>query len=477
MSVRREEIESIVNEVLLKLGTSAGDASYAPSALTSPGDWGVFERLEDAVQAAQEAYPHISTLAVREQVIDAIRRSARANARRLAEMAVHETGMGRIEDKVKKNLLTADRTPGPEILSPSAISGDTGLTLIENAPWGVIASVTPSTNPAATIINNAISMLSGGNSVVFAPHPAAKRITQETIKMLNKAVSEETGINNLLVCVAEPSIEIAQKLFTYPGIKLLVVTGGEAVVEAARDVTNKRLIAAGAGNPPVVVDESANLARAARSIYDGASFDNNIICCDEKEIIAVDSIADEFKREMAACGAVEISREQAESVAKAVLLDYPGPNCRPNHKWVGRDASELAAAGGFSVPDSCRLLMVDVGADIDYVFARIEQMMPLVPIIRARDFDEALEWALILERGLCHTAGLHSTNIDHMDYMARKVNTSLFVKNGPHVAGLGAGGEGWTSMTISTPTGEGVTSAATFVRYRRCTLVGSFRIV
>jgi aldehyde dehydrogenase len=473
MSIRREQIESIVNEVLLQLGSSTGEQ---PS-FSSAGDWGIFERLEDAVGAAQEAFPRISTLAERERVIKAIRRSARTNARRLAEMAVHETGMGRIEDKVKKNLLTAERTPGPEILSPSAISGDTGLTLIENAPWGVIASVTPSTNPAATIINNAISMLSGGNSVVFAPHPSAKRITQETIKMLNKAVAEETGINNLLTCVKEPSIEIAQQLFTYPGIKLLVVTGGEAVVEAARDITNKRLIAAGAGNPPVVVDESANLPRAAKSIYDGASFDNNIICCDEKEIIAVDSIAEEFKREMVSCGAVEISKEQAESVAKAVLLDYPGPNSRPNPKWVGRDASELAMAGGFKVPESCRLLIVDVGSDIDYVFARIEQMMPLVPVLRARDFDQALQWAMTLERGLSHTAGLHSTNIDNMDAMATQVNTSLFVKNGPHVAGLGAGGEGWTSMTISTPTGEGVTNAATFVRYRRCTLVGSFRIV
>lgn len=473
MSIRREQIESIVNEVLLQLGASAGEQT----SLNSTGDWGVFERLEDAVSAAQEAFPRISTLAERERVIKTIRRAARGNARRLAEMAVHETGMGRIEDKVKKNLLTAERTPGPEILSPNAISGDTGLTLIENAPWGVIASVTPSTNPAATIMNNAISMLSGGNSVVFAPHPSAKRITQETIKMLNKAVAEETGINNLLTCVKEPSIEIAQQLFTYPGIKLLVVTGGEAVVEAAREITNKRLIAAGAGNPPVVVDETANLPRAAKSIYDGASFDNNIICCDEKEIIAVDSIADELKREMVACGAMEITREQAESVAKAVLLDYPGPNCRPNPKWVGRDASELAMAGGFSVQESCRLLIVDVGSDIDYVFARIEQMMPLVPVLRARDFDQALQWALTLERGLMHTAGLHSTNIDNMDAMATQVNTSLFVKNGPHVAGLGAGGEGWTSMTISTPTGEGVTNAATFVRYRRCTLVGSFRIV
>lgn len=472
MSLKNEDIQSIVTEVLSKLGTRSGAKAPADG-----GEWGVFERLEDAVAAAEKAYKSIPTMAIRDKIIAVLRRAAHANARRLAEMAVEETGMGRIEDKVKKNLLVADRTPGQEALRPSAISGDDGLTLIENAPWGVIASVTPSTNPAATVINNGISMISGGNAVVFSPHPAAKRTTQEAIKILNKAVYEEVGVNNLMVCVREPSIEIAKQLFTYPGINLLVVTGGEAVVEAARKTTNKRLIAAGAGNPPVVVDETADIKRAAKSIYEGASFDNNIICCEEKEIIAVDSIAEELKREMKALGAVEVTREQAEAVARLALLDYPGPNCRANPKWVGRDARELARGAGFDVPDSCRLLIVDAGADVDYVFARVEQMMPILPVIRARDFKQAVDWALKLERGLRHTAGMHSRNIEHMDYMAKRVNTSLFVKNGPHIAGLGAGGEGWTSMTISTPTGEGVTNARTFVRLRRCSLVGSFRIV
>jgi len=467
------DIERIVDEVIRQLGRVPAAACPAAGA----GDWGVFERLEDAVNAAQEAHGKIDTLAMREQAVSIIRRAARANARRLAEMAVDETGMGRIEDKVKKNLLVADRTPGPEILSPSAISGDMGLTLVENAAWGVIASVTPSTNPAATVINNSISMISGGNAVVFAPHPGAKRTTQEAIRILNKALHEEMGVNNLMTCVKEPSIDNARQLFTYPGIDLLVVTGGEAVVEAARKTTNKRLIAAGAGNPPVVVDETADLALAARGIYAGASFDNNIVCADEKEIIAVDSIADALKRELAAVGAVEITKAQAESVAKAVLLDYPGPKCRPNPKWVGRDAAELAKAAGFSVPESCRLLFVDVDRDIDHVFARVEQMMPILPLLRARDVNEAIDWAMTLERGLRHTAGMYSRNIDYMHAMAKRANTSLFVKNGPHVAGLGAGGEGWTSMTISTPTGEGVTNARTFVRLRRCTLVGSFRIV
>ncbi len=476
--MQQQDVERIVAEVLRQMvtapGASAGAASHAAS---QAGDDGIFETLDAAVAAAKAAYPKIGTIAVRDKVVAAMRKAGVEHARMLAEMAVAETGMGRIEDKIKKNVLEAERTPGPEALSPVAITGDAGLTLIENAPWGVIASVTPSTNPAATVINNGISMVAAGNSVVFAPHPAAKRVSQKAIQLLNQAIARETGIRNLLVAVREPTIEIAQQLFAYKGINLLVVTGGEAVVEAARKHATMRVMAAGAGNPPVVVDETADISRAARSIYDGASFDNNIICADEKEIIAVDSVADRLKQELKAVGACEITLEQADAIARFALKNYPGPNAVANPKWVGRDAAKIAAEAGISVPESCRLLIVDVGRDIDHAFARVEQMMPVLPILRSRNFDEAVEWALILERGLCHTAGLHSTNINNMQKMAALVNTSLFVKNGPHIASLGAGGEGWTSMTISTPTGEGVTSARTFVRLRRCTLVDNFRIV
>ncbi|CAG37768.1 aldehyde dehydrogenase family protein [Desulfotalea psychrophila] len=475
MSIGREQIESIVAEVISQIGNVQQGAPVLSG--SAAGDWGVFDELDDAVAAAKAACKLIDTVAMRTRVVEVMRRAARMNARPLAEKAVAETGMGNIEDKVLKTLLVANSTPGPEILQPTAITGDDGFTLIENAPWGVIASVTPSTNPGSTVINNGISMISGGNAVVFAPHPAAKRITQEAIKLMNKAIAEETGINNLLVCIKEPSLDAAQRLFTYPGINLLTVTGGEAVVKAARKVTDKRLIAAGAGNPPVVVDETADLARAAESIYIGASFDNNLICANEKEIIVVESVADQFKREFVAAGAFEISLEQAEAIGKTVLLDYGTDKCRANPKWVGRDAYKLAELIGVTIPAGCKLLFVDVKGDARHPFAVTEQMMPLIPVVRARNFDQALEWALMLERGLSHTAGLHSTNIHNMERMAKAVNTSLFVKNGPHIAGLGAGGEGWTSMTISTPTGEGVTNAATFVRLRRCALVGSFRIV
>jgi aldehyde dehydrogenase len=339
----------------------------------------------------------------------------------------------------------------------------------------VIASVTPSTNPACTVINNSISMIAAGNTVVFAPHPAAKQVSQRAVALINEAVVAAGGPDNVVTTVAEPNIETAQNLFRYPGINLLTVTGGEAVVHEARRHTDKRLIAAGAGNPPVVVDETANIAQAARDIVWGASFDNNIICVDEKELIAVDSIAGALKAEMKKHQAVELSADQVKRLEDVVLIHDKDGKLAINRKWVGRDAARIAQAAGIDVPADTRLLFFE--ARQDHPLAVLEQMMPVLPLIRVGTAREGIDLAVALEGGCKHTAAMHSKDLDNLDYMANAVNTSIFVKNGPCLAGLGFGGEGWTSMTISTPTGEGVTSAATFVRLRRCVLVDHFRIV
>lgn len=475
MPLSEREIRDIVERIAVEVAS----ARRSPPARPSPPDdarplLGVFETVDEAVAAARRARDGIRTLAERDRIIANQRRRLREAARALAEEAVAETGLGNVRDKTLKNELCADKTPGTEDLEPEIFSGDRGLTLTELAPWGVIGAVTPSTNPAATIVNNGISMIASGNAVVFAPHPLAKGVTNRAIDAMNRASAEVGGPENLMTAVAEPSIETAQALFHHPGIDLLVVTGGGGVVRAAQE-SDKRVIAAGPGNPPVVVDATADLARAGRDIVAGASFDNNIVCTCEKEILAEEAIADDLLAEIVAHDAVLLSAEEADALARAILLDWPGDDPRMNRDFVGKDARVLAGLIGRSVPDSTRLLVAET--DHRHPFAVLECLTPIVPIIRCPDVDVAIDRAVELEHGFRHTAVMHSRDIDHLHRMAVAMDCSIFVKNGPNLAGLGFGGEGPTAMTISTPTGEGPTSARTFVRRRRCVLVDHFRIV
>ena len=206
-----------------------------------------------------------------------------------------------MKNKLRKNRLVIDKTPGVEDIEPQAFSGDDGLTIQERAPFGVIGSITPCTDPSETIICNGIGMIAGGNTVVFNPHPSAKKTSIFTVNLLNKAVISAGGPANLFTTVAAPTIESAQNLMKHPDIRLLVVTGGPAVVSVAMK-SGKRVIAAGPGNPPVVVDETADLEKAAREIVASASCDNNIICVVEKEIIVTGGAAVGLKKSAAESG-------------------------------------------------------------------------------------------------------------------------------------------------------------------------------
>jgi acyl-CoA reductase-like NAD-dependent aldehyde dehydrogenase len=384
--------------------------------------------------------------------------------------------MGRVDDKINKNLLAADMTPGVEDLNPAAYSDDHGLTLTENAPYGVIGAIAPSTNPTETIINNGISMLAAGNVVVFNPHPAAKAVSVLTVGILNSAIADAGGPEALLFSVNEPTISSAQMLMKHPMISLLTVTGGPAVVKQAR-MSGKKVIAAGPGNPPAVVDETADIPKAARDIVAGAGFDNNVVCICEKEVIAVRQIADRLKAEMKKCGAWELDSEQTAAVTRLVI-DKPGrkgDEGAVNKKYVGKDASFIAAEIGLTVPPETRILLCEV--DESHPLLWTEQLMPVIPMVRVDDTDRAIDFAVEVEHGFRHSASMHSTNIDKLSRMARVINCSLFVKNGSMFNGMGFGGAGYTSFTIASPTGEGFTRARHFTRERRCVLVDNFRIV
>jgi acyl-CoA reductase-like NAD-dependent aldehyde dehydrogenase len=473
MVVDEKAIRDLVEEVVRQVRAESGAASESDSPYS-----GVFDDIYAAIYAADKAFVALAdtSLETRRAMISEMRRIILENADRLSRLAVEETGMGRVEDKIVKNRLAAERTPGVEDLEPLATTDDEGLTLTERAPYGVIGAIAPSTNPTETIINNAIGMIAAGNTVVFNAHPAAKHVSALTVTLLNDAIQKAGGPKNVITTVATPTIESATEMMKHPMIRLLAVTGGPGVVRAAL-ATTKKVIAAGPGNPPVVVDETADIPKAARDIVSGASLDNNIICIDEKEVLAVDAIADRLKAEMAANGAYELNGDQIDRLTKKIIADpgREGHEGMANKEYVGRDAAKIAEAIGLTVPADTRVLLCEV--DRSHPLIWTEQLMPVLPIARFATADEAIDYAVRCEHGFRHTASIHSNDIRNLSRMAKVMNCSLFVKNGSNYSGLAAGGPGFTSFTIASPTGEGFTRARTFTRERRCTLIGSFRIV
>jgi acyl-CoA reductase-like NAD-dependent aldehyde dehydrogenase len=478
MAETADEIRRIVQQVLAQYdaaGLLTGERE-ASGGREAAGARGVFTEVDAAVRAAMTAQAELVALPLdtRRRVIDAMRRAMMDANAELSEEAVRETGLGRTADKIAKNQLAALKTPGVEDVEPAAFSDEHGLTITERAPYGVIGAITPVTNPTSTITSNSIGMIAAGNSVVFNVHPSAKTVSNHLVALLNEAILREGGPNNLLCAVANPTIESAGALMKHPAVAMLVVTGGPAVVKAAM-ASGKKAICAGPGNPPCVVDSSADLVKAGRDIVQGASFDNNVVCICEKEILAVESIADRLKQEMRANGAFELGASQIEAVTRTALRAPGGSESLPNKDMVGKDAYVIAKAAGIEVPRETRLLLMEVGREHPLVWS--EQLMPVLPLVRMRSVDEAIDFAVQVEHGFRHTAMIHSHDIGALSRMAKVMNCSLFVKNGPCYAGLGQGGAGFTSFTIASPTGEGLTRARTFTRERRCTLVDYFRII
>jgi acyl-CoA reductase-like NAD-dependent aldehyde dehydrogenase len=475
-----DQVDAIAQQVLRRM--SGGAASPAADGGTAGGTGekrlGVFHDLDAAIKAAQGAFEALDklTMAKRDEIVANIRKHSLRESESLAFAAHQETGFGRYEDKIIKNRLVANKTPGTEVLHAEAKTGDRGLSLFERAPFGVIGSITPSTNPTSTIINNVISMVSAGNAVVFNVHPSAKQCSIRCVDIINKAILEVGGPANLVVTMAEPTQESAQALMVHRGIRLVVVTGGAGVVEAAMK-SGKRAICAGPGNPPIVVDETADLEQAGRDVVFGASFDNNVICTDEKETFAVAPIADKLLAVMRANGAAILTQSQTKQLENLIFTEIRGPrqSSKINRELIGRNAGVILKKIGMNVPEDLRLGVIDVGADHPLVWT--EQMMPIMPVVRVRDAAEAIDLAVQAEGGRRHTAVMHSKNISNLSRMARVINCSIFVKNAPCYAGLGEGGEGSTSFTIASPTGEGMTDARTFSRLRRCVMVDHFRIV
>jgi len=462
-------ITKVITEVLTRM------QSQAPAIRTVQSGYGVYESMDEACEAAHRSFVKLREQGVtaRKKAIQAIRRLCVQHATEWGGIEFAETKIGRLDHKIEKLRICGDLVPGVEMLDRMAFSGDFGLTIIDFAPWGVIGAVTPSTHSVPTLTGNAINMVAAGNAVVFNPHPAAANCAAVAIRAYNEAIFQEIGISDLLTTVSKPSLETFDAMCKHAKVRLLCVTGGPAVVAAAMK-TGKRAICAGPGNPPVVVDETADLARAAKSIIQGASYDNNLLCIGEKEVFVVDSVADKLMTELQSAGAVRLDAAQVEALAEKAFVFPQGkgagcPHPVVNRDLVGRDAAVLAKAIGLQVLPATQLLFGETKAD--HVFVDEEQMMPFMPVVRVPDVDSAIKEAIKAEHGYKHTAVMHSQNIRNLTRMAQAVDTTLFIKNGPSMTGLGLGGEGFLSFSIATPTGEGVTTPMTFTRSRRCVLV------
>ncbi|MEK0451675.1 MAG: hypothetical protein RL088_3943 [Verrucomicrobiota bacterium] len=468
-------VSRVVSEVLARL--AAQSKSAAPAAQTS---FGVYERMEDACAAAHRSFEKLRDMGVsaRRKAVQVIRKMCVAKAEEWGTIEFNETKIGRLDHKIEKLKICGDLVPGVEFLERMAFSGDFGLTVIDYAPWGVIGAVTPSTHSVPTLTGNAINMIAAGNSVVYNTHPAACKVAALAVRAYNEAIYQEIGISDLLTTVIKPTLETFDAMCKHPNVRLLCVTGGPAVVAAAMK-TGKRAICAGPGNPPVVVDETADLDHAARSIIQGASYDNNLLCIGEKEVFVVDSVADKLMAALRNAGAVQLDAKQIEALADKAFVFPAGkgagcPHPVVNRDLVGRDASVLAAAIGLSVPPSTQLLFGETKAN--HIFVDEEQMMPFIPIVRVPNVDVAIEEAIKAEHNYKHTAIMHSQNIRNLTKMAQVVDTTLFIKNGPCMTGLGLGGEGFLSFSVATPTGEGVTTPMSFTRSRRCVMVENLNL-
>lgn len=466
MKFDNQDIEKIVMKVLERL-------DHADTECTGDDNLGVFEDPEDAIAAAKKAQKELfhRTLQDRKKITDTIRSELYPHAEEFARAAVEETGMGRVEDKIEKNKAALTQTPGIEDLKAGVFTGDDGLTLLEMSPFGVIGAITPSTNPTETVICNAIGMICAGNSVVFSPHPGAYNITNRTVRLINKAILKAGGPENLVVTIDNPSMDKANVIISHPDINMLVATGGPGVVKSVLS-SGKKAIGAGAGNPPVVVDETADIEKAVNDIVVGASFDNNLPCTSEKEALVVDDAFEYFMFCMKNHPKTYVLEDKKiiEEIRKMVIND----DGSPNKSFTGKYASYILEKVGIKVDPSIRLIVMETHFNHDFV--QKELMMPILPVVRMKDREEALEKAVMAEHGNRHTAICHSKDIDFLSKMAKEIQTTIFVKNAPSFAGIGIGGEGYTTFTIAGPTGEGLTSASTFTRKRRCTLVDGFNI-
>src|SRR5579862_8935393 len=404
-AVNETLIRDVVAEVLGRLNGSVSTANSTPAKAdcgceaksrvsggsinvsSGCGKYGVFQDANEACAAAHEGFLQLREkgVAARAKVVEIVKTMAEANAEAWGKIELDETKIGRLDHKIEK-LKIIKLVPGVEWLNPYGRSGDHGITLEEYTPFGVVAAITPSTHSIPTLSGNIVNIVAAGNGVVFNAHPSAAKCAALAVREYNKAIERETGIQNLITIIETPTLDSFKAICNHEAVRLLCVTGGPAVVKAAMQA-GKRAICAGPGNPPVLVDDTACMTRAAKAIIQGAAYDNNLLCIGEKEVFVLDRVADKLMSEMEKAGAVRLNGSQLDALTKAAFTFKEGhgagcPEPVVNKALIGKDATVLAKAAGMNVPEKTELLFAET--DKVHAFVKEEQMMPFVPIVRVK---------------------------------------------------------------------------------------------
>lgn len=407
---------------------------------------GVFDDVREAIQAAYDAQRVLMqdyTTEDRDRFIAKIKENFLKIIDEETTKEFVETGYGRLADKLMKNRGSIIEAAGTEALQPHAMASSKGLTVEYRAPYGLVAALTPVTNGLPTVACNTIAMIAAGNSIVFNAHPAGKLATMPRT----------------------PNTETLKEMMESPLVSLLIGTGGESMVELLMS-SKKKVIAAGPGNVPVIIDETADVKAAAQTLMQNVPVENTMLCITEKEAFVVEDVYDEFLAEMQRLGARLLTPEEAQKVAAVAVHQESSGKWMPEKKFVGRDPNVILEAAGVT-PSDFDLRLAIIEADMDCPFVPCEQLMPIFPIVKVKDFAEAERLAVETEHGYHHSAAIWTGSLERATHFGKLINTTCFAMNGATVAACGMGGTGTGSVTIATGTGEGFTTPASFTRVRR----------
>ncbi len=357
--------------------------------------------------AAWEKYRSFSQEQV-DAIVERMAEAARGNARKLAEMAVEETGYGNASDKVAKNLLAAELLP-QRLRSMRTIGilrelPEERITEIA-APVGVVAAVLPTTNPTSTAIFKSLIALKAGNAIVLSPHPRAKGCTCATVEILYRAAISAGAPEGLLQCLTQPTLEATNTLMRHPKTAVILATGGGAMVKAAYS-SGKPAYGVGPGNVPVLLDTSANVENSVNKLLSGKSFDHGTLCSSEQTLVAESGRRDAVLRALQAQGAHVCTPEQTKALERVLF----NRGTAVNPELVGHSASAIAQAAGFSVAAGARVLACEIGGIGKEYPLSAEKLSPVLAVHFVRDWPAALAAceAVLRFHGLGHTCGIYT---------------------------------------------------------------------